>query len=112
MSTNLNQEYLAHDHIRRRMRWLFLLVVVLGASLFFAYSAKDDATLKEFMRPPFNDPVTEDLPPSNATDEKRGLDQQSHIAILLWDEKQTKGTKGKDSDNHLPEPDAKVNQHS
>ncbi|MEO5574022.1 MAG: hypothetical protein ABIR48_06020 [Gammaproteobacteria bacterium] len=105
MSTNLNQEYLAHDHIRRRMRWFFLLVVVLGASLFFAYSAKDDATLKEFMRPPFNAPVTDELPPSNATDEKRGLEQQLHIAILLWDEKQIKVTKGNDSDNHHLEPD-------
>lgn len=107
MSTNLNQEYVTHDHIRRRMRWLLMLIVVFGASLFFAYAVKDETTLKEFMLTPFNNPAMpmEGLPTSNSAAEKRSdIEQQVRTAITLWDERQPKGSEA----GHLQKTSNKV----
>jgi len=88
MSTNLNNQYITHHTIRRRMRWLLLLVIILCSSPFIAsFVMKDDIGFKGFMSSSFNDPMRSfhDLIPAQRVNGQQGVMPQ-RIAVILWDE--------------------------
>ncbi len=92
MNTNLGQQYLSHHIIRRRMRWLIMLVIVLGASLFVIYSNKNEPSLKGFMNSSMVNPIIsmekELLLINGGQNVYSATDRQIRVAVILWDEQQ------------------------
>lgn len=96
MSTNLNDQYITHHLIRRRMRWLLLLVVVLCSSLFVASLMEDEIGFKGFMRSSFNDPNNSftGLVPAQRVNGQGSLTIPTRVAVVLWDEQSKNGNMG------------------
>ena len=110
MSTNLNEQYLSHDLIRRRMRWTIMLLTVLSTLLFVTYENRDKANLKGFMLSTFNNATAplEGQPPATGVDKHRDIAVPARVGVVLWDERNN----GNSANISLREPISELCQAS
>lgn len=101
MSTNLNdsyllhtEQYLLHDEIRRRMRWVLMFVTVFAAFLFITYTTGRDGAVHvpEGSMLISNTTTQEGQPSATVADEQTGTVVPTRVAVVLWDEQNNANT--------------------